>query len=58
MECETYVNIIRLSKSHGKMSSCKQEFRTDVMDPQLDRSGEFRVFTCPECDTVLGIVKW
>lgn len=42
----------------AKCPYCKQEFPTDVMDTHLDRSGEFRVFTCPECDTVLGIVKW
>jgi hypothetical protein len=42
----------------AKCPYCKQGFRTDFMQPQLDRSGEFRVFTCPECDTVLGIVKW
>ena len=41
----------------AKCPYCKKQYAADLLVAQNDNSGEFSVFTCPECDMTLAIVK-
>ena len=41
----------------AKCPYCKKEYAADMLQAQNDRSGMYSVFTCPECDMILNIVK-
>ena len=38
----------------AKCPYCKKEYAADMLQAQ---NGMYSVFTCPECDMILGIVK-